>query len=112
MFNKMKDMGNLVKKAKEMKDEMKRVQNELKDQKVLGENKQKTVKVLLTGELNCVGLQISPEALLEATKDEKKKKALEKAITEAFNQSAEKAKTLASGKLSKISQGLNIPGLT
>ena len=112
MFNKFKDMGNLVKKAKEMKEEMKKVQDELKTQKVLGENKKGTIKVLLNGELECLGIQINPSLLEDAAKDENNKKTLEKAIAEAFNKASAKAKTLASGKLSKISQGLDIPGLT
>ena len=107
MFNQLKDMGNLVKKAKQMKDEMKKVQDELKDQKILGKDKSGTIKVLLTGELECVGVQISEDWLNPA-----KKESLEKALAQAFNEAATKAKTTASGKLSKISEGLNIPGLT
>ena len=36
---------------------------------------------------------------------------LEKRLAYAFNQAAQKAKTLATNKLSSVSQGLNIPGL-
>ena len=112
MFGKLKDMGNLVKKAKEMKDEMKKVQDSLKNEKIMGENSKKTVKVLLNGELECLGIQITPELIAAATKGEKEKKVLEKEISEAFNTTSKKAKELASNKLSKISQGLDIPGLT
>lgn len=112
MFGKFKEMGNLVKKAKEMKKEMEDVQKSLKNEKILGENPSKTVKVLLDGELKCLGIQVSPELLATGTKGEKEKKAVEKEITDAFNDAAKKAKTLASSKLSKVSQGLDIPGLT
>ncbi|MAH80783.1 MAG: hypothetical protein CMP39_03785 [Rickettsiales bacterium] len=112
MFGKLKDMGNLVKKAQEMKSEMKKVQDSLKLEKIMGENSNKTVKVLLNGELECLGIQLSPELAALGSKGEKEKKKLEKEIQEAFNVTAKKAKTIASSKLSAISEGLDIPGLT
>ena len=107
MFNQMKEMGNIMKKAKQMKSDMKKVQDELKDQKVLGKDKTGTVKVLLTGELECIGVQVTDE-WFETSKKEK----LQKALQQAFNEAATSAKSTANSKLSKISEGLNIPGLT
>ena len=112
MFGKLKDMGNLVKKAQEMKSEMKKVQDSLKEEKITGANSKNTVKVMLNGELECLGVQISPELIAAASKSENDKKKLEKEIQEAVNVTAKKAKTLASSKLSEISKGLDIPGLT
>ena len=106
MLDKLKDMKDLMKKAKDMKSEMKKIQNELKDLKIVGKDKQDKIKIALTGELECVAIQIEPELLLPENKDD-----LEKRLAYAFNQAAQKAKTLATNKLSSVSQGLNIPGL-
>lgn len=112
MFGKLKDMGNLVKQAKEMKNEMEKVQASLKDEKVKAENKQGTIKIVMTAELACLGILIDPSLIAEASKNESNKKEFEKELTKTYNNAAEKAKKIASDKLSKISQGMNIPGLT
>ena len=52
MFEGIKDMGKMLKKAKEMKSEMKKVQNELKD--LIIEGKKNGVCVKVSGELECV----------------------------------------------------------
>ncbi|RAP31344.1 YbaB/EbfC family nucleoid-associated protein [Candidatus Marinamargulisbacteria bacterium SCGC AG-343-D04] len=106
MFEKMKDMGNLMKKAKEMKSEMKRIQNELKHLQISAVDKTGLVKVTLTGELECIDISIDP-SLKTPENNEKCKKA----IMQAFNEASKKAKDTASSKLSVVSQGLNIPGL-
>ena len=112
MFGKLKDMGNLVKQAKEMKNEMEKVQASLKDEKVKVENKKGTIKIAMTAEIACIGILIDPTVLAEASKSESKKKEFEKELTQTYNNAAEKAKKIASDKLAKISQGMNIPGLT
>ena len=112
MFGKLKDMGNLVKQAKEMKAEMEKVQASLKDEKIKVENKKGTIKIAMTAELVCIGLLIDPELIEEASKSDDKKKEFEKELMSTFNNAAEKAKKVASDKLAKISQGMNIPGLT
>jgi DNA-binding protein YbaB len=65
MFEKFKDMGNLVKQAKEMKKKMEEVQNELKTLRFVGEVNN-LVKVALTGELDCVAVKVLDEDLKTA----------------------------------------------
>ena len=103
MFNQLKEMGNLAKKAKEMKDKMKKIQLELKSLKV--ESEAGGITVVMTGEMDCVGVRIN-ESTLNGSKD-----SLEKNLVKAINSASPKAKKLASSKLSVVSQGLNIPGL-
>lgn len=107
MFDKLKDMGNLMKQAKEMKKEMKKVQDELKKLKIAGTDKYGKVKVAVSGDMDVIAVSIDPELL-----DNSKKEALEKAIAQATNDALKKAKETASSKLSVVSQGLNIPGLS
>lgn len=107
MFEGIKDMGKLLKQAKEMKSKMKSVQNELKKMTVTGLSKKRKAKVILTGELECVEITFDPEL-----NTRENCKALAKELKEAFNDAAVQAKGLATNKLSDISKGMDIPGLT
>ena len=107
MLDKFKDMGKLVKQAKEMKDKMKKVQGELKNTRVTGSDRSGKVTVVLSGELECLTVSIDPSFHSSADKV-----TLEQALREAFNKAANDAKGLATNRLSDISAGLNIPGLT
>ncbi len=107
MFDGLKNMGDMVKKAKEMKDKMQEVQKQLKELVVEGEAASGRIKVKMSGELDVIAVDIDEKLLAP-----KNKGALEKAITKAVNEAAEKAKKAASGQLSEISDGLQIPGLT
>ncbi|RAP34666.1 nucleoid-associated protein, YbaB/EbfC family [Candidatus Marinamargulisbacteria bacterium SCGC AAA071-K20] len=107
MFEGLKDMGKLVKQAKEMKSKMKNVQDELKDVKVTGRSASGNVEVVLTGELVCLDIKIAPSLLEQGMADIMKKQ-----LKEAFNSAAQDAKGIATSKLSDISKGFNIPGLT
>ncbi len=103
MFNQLKEMGNLAKKAKEMKDKMKKIQAELKTLKV--ESTEGGITVVMTGEMDCVGVKVE-DSVINSSKDN-----LERNLVKAYNSASQKAKKLASSKLSVVSQGLNIPGL-
>ena len=101
MFEKMKDMGKLMKQAGEMKSKMKKVQEELKSLRVTGAAEGGKVQIVLTGELECVSITVDPS--LTGT-------ALTKALQKAFNDAAKQSKDLATTKLTEISGGLNLPG--
>ena len=105
MFQGMKDMGKLVKHAKEMKAKMKKVQSELQDVKVTGSALDGRIIVVMSGELEVLELKIDP-VLYQSPKD------LEKNLIKAFNEAAKMSKKVATSKLSDISGGMDIPGLT
>ncbi len=108
MFDGLKDMGKMMKQAKEMRAKMKVVQGKLKKLKVSGVDKRGILRVILTGELDCVGVEIlNPDVLKEANKE-----MIEKAIEQAINKAAGESKKVASSNLSDVSGGLNIPGMT
>ena len=104
MFNQLKDMGNLAKKAKEMKSQMKKIQDELKH--LVIDLDEAGVKVKMTGEMDLVSIEISDDLLIPAKKDQ-----LQKSLIKVINKASEQSKTMASSKLSSVSKGLNIPGL-
>lgn len=105
MFENLKDMGKLMKQAKEMKDKMKTIQEKLKKTKVVGKAENGRVLVELTGELECTNVQIDP-ALMSANQTV----TLQKALLKAFNEAANQAKNIATSELSSVSGGLNLPG--
>ena len=101
MFEGLKDMGKLMKQAKEMKSKMKAVQEQLKKTKVDGFSKDQTIKVILTGELDCVGVEIQNPSDPKLTDK----------MREAFNDAAQKSKQLAASQLQAVSGDLNLPGM-
>tara|TARA_B100001989_G_C24529151_1_gene460528 strand:+ start:203 stop:520 length:318 start_codon:yes stop_codon:yes gene_type:complete len=105
MFNQLKDMGNLAKKAKEMKEKMKTIQGELKTLRI--ETDENGIKIVMTGEMDCVSVEIKDEKLLQPNNKEK----LQKVLAKVYNKASQRAKSVASSKLSVVSKGLNIPGL-
>ena len=72
MFNKLKDMGNLAKKAKEMKKQMEDIQRELKDMKINVD--EHGIQVVMSGEMDLLSLKV-PEGALNAGNKEKLEKA-------------------------------------
>lgn len=106
MFDGLKDMGKLLKQAKEMKSQMKKVQDQLKKLTVEGRGASGKIVVVLTGELEVVDVNIDPE-LLDKTYHKAFQKEMKKAITEA----TQKAKNMATEKLSAVSGDLNLPGM-
>ncbi|MEI6222373.1 MAG: YbaB/EbfC family nucleoid-associated protein [bacterium] len=101
MFNPLK----LAAQARDMQKKMKEVQKEL--QRTTVEVKNNAVTVVMNGEQKVVTLTINPVALETGKVD-----ALEKAIREALNEAGEKVQKLAAEQMSKVTSGIQIPGLT
>lgn len=106
MFDGLKDMGKLLKQAKEMKSKMKDIQEELKRTKVTAQSKEGRILIEFTGELECTKVHIDAE-LLKPENHEKLQLALQKVI----NEGCKKSKDLATTKLSALSGDFNMPGL-
>ena len=104
MFEGIKDMGKLLKQAKEMKAKMKKVQDDLKRVKMTGKSRDQLVTAVITGELELVELTI--EASLQTASN----KQLVSSVKEAVNEAAKKSKDYASKALSDISSGMDLGG--
>ena len=107
MFEQLKNMGDMVKKAKEMRNEMKRIQEELKSYIITETAVGGLLSISLNGEMEMVDISIHDDLL-----QPKNREKLQEAIKKLYNKTAEKAKKEATGKLSALTGGLNIPGLT
>jgi len=104
MFNGLKNMGNIIQQAKEMKSKMTKIQEELK--KMTFTESSSGISVTVTGELEIKELSIDPASI----KPEKVKD-LEKTIKDITNKALKQSKDTASKQLSSIAGNLNIPGL-
>ena len=101
MFDGLKDMGKLLKQAKDMKSKMKKVQDGLK--KLICTGASDGVEVKVTGEIVCTEITINDDLLND-------KKRLVKALTTAFNSAAKQSKDAATSQLSAVTGDLNLPG--
>ncbi len=97
------ELGNIMKLQKQFKD----IQKRLKKAVVEGENADGTVKVKVNGEYKIVDIEID-QALINSGD----KKKIEKSIILANDVAMDRIKDLAAEEMSKLTGGMNIPGLT
>lgn len=100
------DMGNLLKQAQKMQQELDRVQSELAAARVEGTAGGGAVRVAVNGEGQVVELQIAPQTLVSAEKE-----LLEDLLLAALRDGIGRAHDLRKERLSKVTGGLNLPGL-
>ncbi len=100
------NMGNMLKQARKMQADMARVQEELKNEKVEASVGGGMVKVVMNGELALESIAIDPAAV-----DPDDVAMLEDLVVAAVNEASRQAQELASGKMSAVTGGLNMPGL-
>lgn len=97
-------MFKLLKQAKEMQSQMKKVQEELKNKTIQVDCQ--GVQIIMNGKQEVQSLKVTPELLNGITAEK-----LEKVLLRAFNEAITKSQELMAGEMKKISGGLNIPGL-
>ena len=86
-------------------DMLQKVQDELEALTVEGSAGGGAVKVVITGKQTVESVEISPEAVEDL-------EMLQDLVTAAVNDGLSKSQELASEKISALTGGLNIPGLT
>ena len=101
MLKKFKDMGNVLKNAKNMKGMMEEVQKELASTVIPIKELGGKVAIDITGELVISKFDIDPSLLVAD-----KKKELETAIKNGLNKGIKQAKDLATTKLQSVTGGL------
>lgn len=100
------DMGNLLKQAQEMQRELDRVQRELEQEEIEGTAGAGAVLIGVNGGGVVTRVELSDEAL--ANND---KAMLEDLILAALRDGITRANKLRQERLSRITGGLNLPGL-
>lgn len=97
-------IGNLMKQAQKMQEDMQKAQEELKNLEVEGQAGGNLVKVTMTGKHEVRKVQID-DSLLSDDKD-----MLEDLIAAAMNDASNKVEDLTKDQMSSLTSGLNLPG--
>jgi len=102
MFNKA-GMGDLMKKAQEMQENMKKAQAEIANTEVVGESGAGLVKVTLLGNHNVRKVEIDPSLM------EDDKEMLEDLIAAAMNDAVRRVEEVNKSKMSGLTGGMELP---
>jgi len=96
-------LGNLMKQAQRMQEELKRAQDEIAALEVIGEAGAGLVKVTMNGRHDVKAVKIAPELLQDDVT------MLEDLLAAAVNDAVRKVERVSNDKMSGMAQGLNLP---
>jgi len=102
----MKGMGKMMKQAQQLQSKMLKLQDELAEKTVETSSGGGMVKVVANGRQQVVSIQIEKEVV-----DPDDLEMLQDLILAAINDALIKSQEMVSGEMSKLTGGLNIPGL-
>jgi len=102
----MKGMGNMMKQAQMLQSKMAKLQEEMADKTVEATSGGGMVKVVANGSQRIVSIQIEKEVI-----DPEDADMLQDLIVAAANDALSKSQEMVSSEISKLTGGLNIPGL-
>lgn len=96
-------MGDLMKKAQEMQENMQKAQAEIANTEVIGESGAGMVKVTLLGNHNVRKVEIDPSLLQD------EKELLEDLIAAAMNDAVRRVEEVNKSKMSSLTGGIDLP---
>jgi len=102
----MKGMGNMMKQAQKLQSKMLKMQEELAEKTVESSSGGGMVKVVANGKQQIVSIQIEEEVI-----DPEEVEMLQDLVLAAVNDALSKSQEMVSTEMSKLTGGLNIPGL-
>jgi len=102
----MKGLGKMMKQAQQLQAKMLKLQEELAEKTVETSSGGGMVKVVASGKQQLVSIQIEQEVV-----DPNDVEMLQDLILAAVNDALTKAQEMVSGEMSKLTGGMNIPGL-
>jgi DNA-binding YbaB/EbfC family protein len=102
----MKNMGNMMKQAQKLQSKMLKMQEELAARTVEASAGGGMVTVVASGKQQIVSINIEAEVV-----DPEDVEMLQDLILAAVNDALAKSQEMVSGEMSKLTGGLNIPGL-
>ena len=100
-------MGNMLKQAMEMKSKMEALKDALGDERIEASSGGGMVKVVMTGKMEVLSLKIDPEIV---NRDDVEM--LETLVQAAVNEGVHRAQELVKEKMTEMTGGIDIPGLT
>jgi DNA-binding YbaB/EbfC family protein len=101
------NMNNLARMAQQMQADMARVEQELRDLTVEGSAGGGVVKAVVTGKQEMISLTIDPSVV-----DPEDVEMLQDLIVAAIGDAMAQARRASEDKLSRVTGGLSIPGLS
>ena len=113
MFDNLKGMASMLGQAKELKEKMEQLQSELGRRTVEADAGAGAVRVVANGKLEIVSVRLDQPMLasLAGQGDQADQEMIEELITAATNAALNKARELIAQEMSRLTGGLNIPGL-
>ena len=102
----MKGMGNMMKQAQKLQSKMLKMQEELADKTVEASSGGGMIKVVANGKQQIVSIQIEQEVV-----DPEDVDMLQDLILAAVNEALTKSQEMVAAEMSKLTGGLNIPGI-
>lgn len=100
------NMNNMIKQAQKMQQEMMKMQNEIEEQEFESTAGGGVISVKMTGTKQLVSVDIKPEAV-----DPDDVEMLQDLIITAVNDAMKKVDEANNAKMSRLTGGMNIPGL-
>ena len=100
------NMNNMLKQAQKMQQDMLRAQQEIEEKEVEASSGGGAVTVKVSGKKELLSIKISPDVI-----DADDVEMLEDLVVAAVNEGMRKAEEISSQQMSKITGGMNIPGL-
>jgi len=100
------NMNNMLKQVQKMQKEMERVQAEIEAMEVESSAGGGAVTVKVNGKRELLGITIQPDVV-----DPEDVEMLQDLIVAAVNEAMRKAEEMASKEMSKVTGGMNLPGI-
>jgi DNA-binding YbaB/EbfC family protein len=107
VFDKLGDMKNMMKSAMEMKQRMESLKEQLGDQRVEASAGGGMVKVVMSGKLEVLSLEIDPEII---SRDEPEM--LQTLVQAAVNEGIQQTQEMVKAKMQELTMGIDVPGIT
>jgi len=102
----MKGMGNIMKQAQKLQSKIIKLQEEMADKTVESTSGGGMVKVVANGRQQIVAIQIEKEVV-----DSDDVEMLQDLIIAAVNDALARSQEMVTGEMSKLTGGVNLPGL-
>ncbi len=96
-------LGNLMKQAQRMQEDLKRAQDDIAAKEVIGESGAGLVKITMTGRYDVKAVSIAPELLQDDVT------MLEDLVAAAVNDAVRKVERASAERMAGMAQGFNLP---
>ncbi|MCL1473129.1 YbaB/EbfC family nucleoid-associated protein [Argonema antarcticum] len=104
-LGKMKELADAFKKAQQVQEGAKRLQEELEQMEIEGQSEDGLVKVVLNGNQEPISVEISPDALGQGAE------ALSTIVAAAMKDAYQKSTATMRSRMEELTSGLDLPGL-